>query len=137
MPDATAEPDTTDAFTFDAAQSACSDVLDALTDAGFAPSIEYLAGGCAAICIVLHDGSAVLISDIDACLPLSDAPRAPWWALHYPAIWDGYPGEEEPVTVYTGSSTAPEDDDAAAMLASVTTYVTARQPTNRGCETSA
>jgi len=137
MTDATAEPDTTDAFTFDAAQTACRDVLDALTEAGFAPNIEYLSGGCAAICIVLHDGSAVLISDTDARLPLSDAPRAPWWALHYPGVWNGYPGEEEPVTVYAASGDAPEADDTAAMLAAVTCYSTAGQATNRQGRTPA
>jgi hypothetical protein len=124
MTDATAAPDTADVFTFDAARMACRDVLDALTEAGFTPSIEYLAGGCAAICIVLRDGSAVLISDTDACLPLSSAPRAPWWALHYPGRWDGYPGEEEPFTVYAASGAVPGVDDTTAMLAAVTAYST-------------
>ncbi|WP_194894136.1 hypothetical protein [Catenulispora pinisilvae] len=132
MTDATtAEPDTTDTFTFGAAQTACRDVLDALTDAGFDPGIEYLSGGCAAICVVLHDGSAVLISDTDARLPLSDAPRAPWWALHYPGVWDGYPGDEEPVTVYVGPGGVSEADDTAAMLTAVTAYSTAGQATDR------
>ena len=109
-------------FTFAAARAACGDVLDTLTDAGFDPGIEYLSGGCAAIRILLRDGSAVLISDTDARLPLTDAPRAPWWALHYPSRWDGYPGDEEPVTVYSAEDGAPETDDTAAMLAAVTAY---------------
>ena len=137
MTDATADQDTTDTFTFGAAQTACRDVLDALTNAGFDPSIEYLSGGCAAICIVLRDGSAVLISDTDARLPLSDVPRAPWWALHYPGHWDGYPGDEEPATVYAASGDAPEADDTAAMLAAVTAYTAAVQATNRHRETPA
>jgi hypothetical protein len=123
---AAADPDTADVFTFDAARMACRDVLDALTEAGFTPSIEYLAGGCAAICIVLRDGSAVLISDTDARLPLSNAPRAPWWALHYPGRWDGYPGDEEPIDVYPGLDGRPDGDDTAAMLAAVTAYRSTR-----------
>ena len=121
-----AAPSSRDAFTFDAARTACRDVLDALAEAGFEPSIEYLAGGCAAISIVLRDGSAVLISDTDASLPLSDAPRAPWWALHYPGRWDGYPGDEEPITVYAADDGTAEGDDTAAMLAAVTTYARTR-----------
>jgi hypothetical protein len=111
-----------DYFTFAAARTACCDVLDALTRAGFEPGIEYLSGGCAAIRAMLPDGSAVLISDTDARLPLNDAPRAPWWALHYPARWDGYPGDEEPIDVYPGPDARPEGDDTAALLAAVTAY---------------
>ncbi|WP_194913248.1 hypothetical protein [Catenulispora rubra] len=120
MSAATAPSD--DYFTFAAAQIACRDVLDALTDAGFEPNVEYLAGGCAAIAILLRDGSAVLISDVDACLPLTDAPAEPWTALHYPGVWEGYPGDEEPIDVYPGPDGRPDGDDTAAMLAAVTAY---------------
>lgn len=115
-------PSDNDNFTFADARTACRDVLDALAEAGFEPGIDYLAGGCAAISIVLGDGSAVLISDNDACLPLSEGPRAPWWALHYPGVWDGYPGDEDPVTVYPVEDSSAGADDTAAMLTAVTAY---------------
>ncbi|MFL6113832.1 MAG: hypothetical protein ACJ786_21105, partial [Catenulispora sp.] len=97
-------------FTFAAARTACRDILDTLTDAGVEPSIQYLAGGCAAIAVELSNGSAILISDNDGCLPLTDAPRAPWLALCYPA-WDGYPGDDEPATVYPLGDRPIDGDD--------------------------
>lgn len=111
-------------FTFAAVRTACRDILDALTDAGVEPSIEYLAGGCAAIAIELSNGSAILISDNDGRLPLTDTPRAPWLALCYPA-WDGYPGEDEPATVHPLGDRPTDGDDTAAMLAAVTAYISA------------
>lgn len=113
-------------FDFHLARTACRDILDALADQGLTVHVDNLSGGCAGIRIPLPDGTALLISDLDGSLPLKPEARFGWIVEH--TMWqhsgpNGYPGE--PITnVYT--STAP-GDDTAAMLAAVTTFITAQQ----------
>lgn len=111
-------------------RTATQNVVDALSGQGLTVTIDNLSGGCAGIRIMLPDGTAIVISDLDGSLPADGQPHSGWIAEH--TTWQhggptGYPGE--PITtVYV--STAP-GDDTAAMIAAVTAHITARQGANR------
>ena len=121
---ATTAPKPPSRFDFNGARATCQDVLDALSSQGLTTRIDNLSGGCTGIRIMLPDGTAILISDLDGSLP-TDGQTACGWIAEHTAWQDGptgYPGE--PVTNFY-ESTAP-GDDTAAMLAAVTAYARAR-----------
>ena len=114
---ATTAPTPPGSFDFTKARATCQDVLDALSSQGLTTHIDNLSGGCARIRIMLPDGTAILISDLDGSLPADGQTACGWIAEH--TTWQdgptGYPGE--PITnIYT--STTP-GNDTAAMLAAV------------------
>jgi hypothetical protein len=112
-------------FTFADAYSASADIIAALSATGLHTDIEYLAGGCAGVRVVLPDRSAVLISSLDATLPQVGQLRTGWMALHYAYLGHGigaYSGDENPATVYE-SDTQTRADDTADMLTAVLAYL--------------
>ena len=107
-------------FTFADAYEACDDIIAALSSTGLHTDIEYLAGGCAGVRVVLPDRSAILISSLDATLPQVGEPRAGWVALRYAYLGEGigaYSGDEDPATVFESDSGTPADDTADMLTA--------------------